>query len=445
VTTEPPVRAEPTAPAAAPGRLRRHLDDQLYRTGYFLIVGTGVTSLLGVAFWALAAHMYSAHVVGLNAATMSALTLVSGVCSLGLSSVLIRYLPISGTATRLLIVRSYAVTVSLSLVCGLAVALSSPIWSSSLSFLREPGWLIGFAAATAATTVFTLQDSVLTGLQAARWIPLENSLYAVAKLVLLVALTALLPFAGPFVAWNAPLLPAILLVNWLIFRRLTHAFESYGSLERKKVFTMAVGNYGGNLFGLIGNMYLPILVANQTSPAEAAYFYVPWLFSLSLQLVALNMMTSLTVEAALDLRRSRELVRRALVHSMRMVIPLAALTGIAAPWALLLFGHAYAEVGTPLLRLLALGAIPNVIVSLGISVARIEHRAWTVVLVQGAHAAIVVSLSAVLLSGMGIEAVGIAWTGSQTLLALVMLGGILRPFLLPIRTPAEAGPGAPVG
>ena len=60
------------------GRLRGHLDDRLYRTGYYLIIGTGITSLLGVAFWALAARSYSAHEIGQNAAAISAMTLVSG-------------------------------------------------------------------------------------------------------------------------------------------------------------------------------------------------------------------------------------------------------------------------------------------------------------------------------------------------------------------------------
>jgi hypothetical protein len=104
--------------------------------------------------------------------------------------------------------------------------------------------------------------------------------------------------AGPFVAWNAPLLPAIVLVNYLIYRRLIPADRSFGSLDRRTVVRMAAGNYGGNLFALAGNLYLPVLVANLASASEAAYFYVPWLFSLSLQLVAINVMTSLTVEAA---------------------------------------------------------------------------------------------------------------------------------------------------
>jgi O-antigen/teichoic acid export membrane protein len=414
-------------------RLRSHLDDRLYRTGYYLIIGTGITSLLGVAFWALAARSYTAHEVGQNAAAISAVTLVSGVCSLGLSAVLVRYLPIAGTALRRLVFGSYALTAGLSLLAGALAAATSGVWSPTLDFLQETDWLIGFTLATAATTIFTLQDSVLTGLQTARWIPLENSLYAATKLVLLVALAALLPVAGPFVAWNAPLLPAIVAINWLIFRRLIPDDRSVGSLDRHKVIRMAAGNYGGNLFALVGNMYLPILVANQAGAAEAAYFFIPWMICISLQLVALNVTTSLTVEAALDMTQLRRLSRQTLAHSMRLVAPLAAVTALVAPLALLVFGQAYADSGTSLLRLLTAGAIPNVVVALGIAVARIEHKGQVVVAVQGVQFAIVLGLSALLLPSVGVVAVGWTWTGSQFLLALVLLATILRPLVLPQR------------
>jgi O-antigen/teichoic acid export membrane protein len=430
--------AASTAPAEPRGRLRRHLDDQLYQTGYYLILGTGITSLLGVAFWALAAHSYSAHEVGQSAAAISAMTLVSGVCSLGLTAVLVRYLPIAGTATKRLVAGSYGLTVALSLVFGAVVAASSDLWSPSLSFLGDPAWLVGFTCATAATTVFTLQDSVLTGLRAARWVPLENSLYAAAKLALLVVLAIFLPSSGLFIAWNAPLLPAIVLINYLIFRRLIPRDESFGSLDRRQVFRMAAGNYGGNLFALVGNMYLPILVTNQVNSTQAAYFYIPWTICLSLQLVALSVTTSLTVEAALDMERMRALVRRSLAHSMRLVAPLVALVALVAPLALLVFGQAYADAGTGLLRLLALGTIPNVIVALGIGVARIEHRGQTVVVIQAAQFAILVGLSAVLLPGMGIDAVGVTWVGSQVVLAAVLLATILRPLVLPDRWAGSA-------
>lgn len=411
------------------GRLRTHLDDRMYRTGYYLILGTGASGVLGVAFWALAARSYSAHVVGLSAAAVSAIALISGICSLGLSAVLVRYLPVAGPSGRALVARSYALTILLSFLVAGAAALTTDIWSPSLGFLGEDPWPLAFALSTAAMTTFTLQDSVLTGLHKAAWIPLENTLYAAAKLVLLALLAGLLPFAGLFVAWNLPLLPAVVVINYLIFRRLIPRMSKEGGLDRRKVIAMAAGNYGGNLLGLLGNMYLPILVANRTSAAEAAYFYVPWMISLTVELVALNMMTSLTVEAALDMPRLRQLSRQALKQSMRLVVPVAALTALLAPLGLLVFGREYADEGTTLLRLLALGAIPNVIAALGAGVARIEHRGWIVTAIQGFQLVFVVALSAVLLPSAGITAIGIAWTGCQFLLAAALLATILRPVL----------------
>lgn len=410
-------------------RLRGHFDDQLYRTGYFLIIGTGVTSILGAGFWALAARTYSAHQVGLNATAISAMTLVSGVCSLGLSAVLVRYLPIAGTATRRLINGTYAITVTLALLGGFVVALTSSIWSPSLSFLSSGLWLVGFTLATAATTVFILQDNILTGLRAAQWIPLENSLFAAAKLVLLVILSGLLPTSGPFVAWNAPLLIAIVAVNYLIYRRLIPADRSFGELERRTVFRMAASNYAGNLFTLAGTLYLPVLVANLTSASDAAFFYIPWLFAMSLQLVAINVTTSLTVEAAIDLQALRRLTRRTLFHVMRLLLPLVAFTLLAAPLILRIFGQDYADEGTALLRWLAVGAVPAAIVALGTSIARIEHRGRVVIALQVAHAVIVIGLSAALLPSSGIEGVGIGFVASQTLLAVLMLATLLRPVL----------------
>jgi len=401
----------------------------MYRTGYYLILGTGASGVLGVAFWALAARTYSAHVVGLMAAAVSAIALISGICSLGLSAVLVRYLPVAGPSGRPLVARSYALTILLSFLVAGAAALTTDIWSPSLGFLGEDLWPLAFALSTAAMTTFTLQDSVLTGLHRASWIPLENTLYAAAKLVLLALLAGLLPFAGLFVAWNLPLLPAVVVVNYLIFRRLIPQMSKEGGLDRRKVIAMAAGNYGGNLLGLLGNMYLPILVANRTSAAEAAYFYVPWMISLTVELVALNMMTSLTVEAALDMPRLRQLSRQALKQSMRLVVPVAALTALLAPLGLLVFGREYADEGTTLLRLLALGAIPNVIAALGAGVARIEHRGWIVTAIQGFQLVFVVALSAVLLPSVGITAIGIAWTGCQFLLAAALLVTILRPVL----------------
>src|SRR5919205_4408785 len=91
-------------------RLRAHLASSLYRNAYFLILGAGAASLLGVLFWTLAARHYSADAVGLNSVLITGMMIASSVCQLGLNAVLFRYLPSAGASTRSLIVRTYALT-----------------------------------------------------------------------------------------------------------------------------------------------------------------------------------------------------------------------------------------------------------------------------------------------------------------------------------------------
>lgn len=426
-----------TADVARAAGLRAHLRDPLHRTGYLLVAGAAAGSLLGLLFWALAAHEYPASVVGLNSAVISAMVLTSGACQLGLNAVLVRYLPRAGPSARVLVARSYLLTTAISLVVGAVVAATSELWSPQLGFLaREPGWFAGFVAGTALWTIFTLQDSVMVGLRAVVWVPIENAIYSLLKLVLLAAFIALLPSSGPFVAWNAPLVVIVGLVTAFVFVRLLPAHRArdpHGTVDRRQIVSVARGNYGGTLFSLASTMLLPILVANAAGAEQTAYFYVPWTVATGLALIALNMTTSLTVEAALAEDRLQELTRRALRLTLAIVAPLAALAALAAPWLLRVFSDEYADAGVTLLRLLALAALPNVVVLLGLAVARVEHRGNAILLAQGAQCVLAIGLSAALLPAHGIEGVGIAWLVSQCAVAALLLATLLRPLLLPGR------------
>jgi O-antigen/teichoic acid export membrane protein len=424
----------PGAPSedTARGKLFAHLSDPLYRTGYLLMVGTGITSAVGFVFWAVAAHAYSPRIVGLSSALIAGMAGISGICTLGLEAVLVRYLPTAGSSARSLIIKSYGVTVAFSLALSLTAALASASWSPKLRFLAaQPGWFIGFALATAAWTVFTLQDSVLTGLRSAHWVAVENSTYSVVKLVLLVALAGSLPRAGPFVAWTAPVGLGVFAVTALVFRGLLprHADGQPLPFDRRTLVRVAAGNYGGTLCAVAGSLLLPVLVAYETNLAQTAFFYLPWTITAMLRLIALNMMISLTVEGAIAEQSLTQLTRRAFVHTMRLVLPLVAVCALAAPWVLSVFGPRYAHAGAELLRFLAIGSLPNVVVSMGMAVARVRHRAGTILAIQAAEGVVTVGISIVLLPVIGINGVGLAWTTSQFATAAVLIAGPLRPML----------------
>ena len=431
---EPPPGSPPAVATGLP-RLRAHLGDPLHRTSYLLLVGAGAGSLLGFLFWGLAARGYPARVVGLNSTAISAMMFVSGVCQLGMKPVLVRYLPTAGHMVRAFVLRTYALTVAISVVLGSAAAATSELWSPSLGFLaREPGWFAGFAFSTALWTIFTLQDSVLTALKGVPLVPISNSAYSVVKLAVLLAVIGLLPFSGPFVAWNLPLLATVAIVTYYVFRRLIPRYRSTSdpksSIDRRQVISVARGNYGGTLFALAAVMLLPILVTNAEGAEQTAFFYVPWTISMGLQLVALSTTTSLTVEAALDEPGLRQLTRRTLVTTMWLVVPLAAVSALAAPWILAAFGSSYATEGATLLALLAIAAVPNVLQTLGVTVARLQHRGRLVLAIHGAQCVLALGLSALLLPRYGIEGVGMAWLLCQVFVAIGVLAGPLRLLLL---------------
>ena len=309
------------------------------------------------------------------------------------------------------------------------------VWAPALTFIgASRDWQVLFVLATIVWGIFALQDSALTGLRQAIWIPLENTTFAMIKIVLLIVLAGSFQAVGIFASWNIPVLLSLIPINLLIFKWLipNHIRETR---ERAAPITPGVitrfvsGNYLGSLFFLASTALLPLMVTNLVGARANAYFYPPWMIVTALQLVAVNLSTSLTVEATLDRAQLSAYGRRVLVQTARLVVPLVIIVFVGAPLILQVFGSAYALEGTALLRWLALGTLPNILIVLFISLARVQNRPGSIMLVQGTLSLLILSLSHFLLPTLGITGVGIAWFASQTIVAMFLLLTLLRPML----------------
>jgi O-antigen/teichoic acid export membrane protein len=404
--------------------LRAHFAVPLFRNAYLLTMSSGLMALLGLPFWAIAAKRYSAETVGLSSTIVSAMMLISGIAQLGLSGILVRYLPGAATRTRRLIGLSYTATIAVSVLAGAMAALTAHAWSPSLNFLalRLP-WFVLFVAAVVVWTVFSLQDSVLVGLRQTHWIPLENAVFAIAKLVLVGAFAVSYPRAGVVLAWIMPGMILIIPVNIAIFARFVpmHLAHSSGAPRwritdlRRLVF----GNYVGNLLAALSSFVIPILVLDELGAARTAYFFVPWTITLGVCLVAANLMTSMVMEVAFVESTLREQTRRVLRAILRSVVPAALCLALLAPYVLRLLGNDYAKHGTLVLRILLIGTIPNAVAAVGLNVARLRHDGRFIALVQGTVAVIFIGVAAVLIPHIGIEGAGVAWLASQVLAAMM--------------------------
>ncbi len=427
-------RAPQRARRLSPSKLREHVSTPLYTTAYLLIVTAFSTSLLGLPFWALAGRHYSARNVGQAAAMISALSLVSGIAQLGMTGVLPRYLPASGLRTRRFVLITYAAAGTVSLFLGLAAAATAGLWSPSLGYIADQtSWFALFVVMTVASTISVLQDSVMTGLRQARWVPVENISFGIAKIALVILLASSHPKSGVALAWMIPLVGILIPVNLAIFVRFipAHVRRTAGGIpgwRRADLRKLVIGNFAGDFSGLFIAFFLPVLVLNLAGARQAAFFFVPWTISMGIRLVAQNMATSMTVEAGFDETRRREHLRGVVIGTARLLLPIVAVVLLAAPQILGLFGHSYARTGSLTLRLLVIATLPHAVSMLGLGLARVHHDGRFVAIVEVSDAILMLVLSIVLVPAIGIEGAATGWLVAQVLAAVLCVPRIWRAY-----------------
>src|SRR5918992_3756908 len=102
--------------------LRDELSNPLFRNAYALMANGGLTGVLGLGYWLLAARLYPPDVVGRNSAVLQAILFVSGLTAI--NYMLIRFVPQSGRRTGRLVVGSYAIGAITAALIGLGFLLT---------------------------------------------------------------------------------------------------------------------------------------------------------------------------------------------------------------------------------------------------------------------------------------------------------------------------------
>lgn len=413
-------------------RIRADWQDPLLRNAYALLANALGTSLLGFVYWVLAARFYSPVFVGASSALISALLLASTVGQLNLGGALARFLPRSGATGKRLVLYSYSVAGALAVLITLAatpwlVRLTHPVGRGGVVDIT---WLV---MAVLVWCIFALQDHILTGLRQAVWVPMENAVFGILKVGLLVTLASSLPSTGILVSWTVPMAFMLVPVNLLIFRKLlpNHARQETAQehLTVGKVRRFVLLDYLGSLFNLAATQLLPVLVAARIGAEANGYFYVAWVVMLTLDFALVSVTSSLTVEGSRDQDRlpqlAAALIPRLLIGGLLLALAIFA----GAPYVLAIFGPEYSANATELLRLLALGLLPRGAIILWMGMARVRDQVAQIVVVQGVLSSVVLGLSALLISHFNISGVGLAYSIGQVAVALFLLPRLRRELL----------------
>jgi O-antigen/teichoic acid export membrane protein len=427
----------PTRPAS-PGRLH-----PLYATGFALTASSLAAAGLGYLYWIWLARHADQATVGTASALTSSLIAISTVAQLSLGGFITAFLPLAARKARRLVLGAYGAATGTSLLLGAGFVLLAPHLSDSLRGLGSPLTGAAFIAAVAVWSIFALQDSVLTGLRRAVWVPVESTAFGVGKIVVL-GLAGPVTIGTVLFSWAAPAAVLILPISWLIFARLLprHARSGVGSDDLGGWPGYLARDTAGLLLSQAATNLMPLLVLVVLGGTAAGVFGVSWVFVQTFDQVSYNMGMSLTAEGArsrADLAAMHQTLRRRLLLLMAAA---AAVGSLLAPLLLRIMGAGYAATGVTCLVLLLVGSAVRSVNVLAVCAARAAKDGWEVFRLE-ALAALLVPFGAWLLGReFGLTGVGVGYLVSQTALSAFAMRARVARITLPTREKESPSRGA---
>ena len=400
------------------------------RNALALMASSGGTSVIGVVFWGVSAHLASATVIGRTSAEIAAMVLLANLAELSFGSIFERFLPVTGRRTRQLVRQAYYLCITTALLISTVYVLTG----FADSFLPSSwAWRAFFVASVTVWTIFMLQDSALIGLRASRWVPVENILYALLKLALLPAFLWMSTTQGIFLTWMSPVVLFVIGVNRYLFRKRIDEHALAGtSVEQlpstRELFFLAGAQYSTLLYSVFAPSIVALVVVQRLGAVANAHYYMPALITTGLALVSGSIVRSFIVEAAHEPERLRHHAVTAVWGMAAILAPGVLLGVIFTPEFLRIFGTAYEADGTMLMRMMLLSLPLSAVATFYAAFAWIDRRLWWLALRELANIAVYFGVLLSLINRRGIEAIGIAALVSSGLQGLIFLPITVKRF-----------------
>lgn len=405
-----------------------------------LHLNTVVTAVLGFVYLIVAARLYDRDAFGRDMALVSAMMVIAAIAEVNLGMVLARFLPRLGERRGHVVARTYLGTSAVAIGLATAFVLLMPAISTKYEFLSRDGGptlQLIFVIAVVCWNVFAINDVALTAVRRAAWVPIENGLFGVGKLVLMILLAGTSLTFGIFYSWMIPMVVLVVPMTIALFRvalrdrrRFTADASEQGEdgllLSRRSLIRYIGLDYIASVFAQIGVSGLPILVVALLGTEANGGFAAAFSIITALEQFSLNMGTVLTVEGSFNDRSLGMLIRHSLMRFVSLLSLVVVAGLVLAPLAGVVFGEAYAGDVPTVLRLLLIGLLPQSIVMLFCSIARVQGKAGLVLAASAAQMIITFSFCLLFADNLGLNAFGYAWILGHGIVALFVAPTVLR-------------------
>jgi O-antigen/teichoic acid export membrane protein len=457
--TEPRPRADPisarkqeperwiTAWRSPRNLLTRVGEDSLLRNGLFMMLTIAVNSFFGYGFWLVAARLFPPSTVGLSAALISAVTLISLLASMGVSGTLIQSLPEhpSPADWALTFWTGMVAATLVSLILGCAVLVILPVASREFAVLAGPTLAVAFLIGIMAWTAGSILDSTFIALRGAGNMLWRNVVVAASKLLAVVL--AVIVLAREVVvlvgAWTVAGVLGVLFGGLLLVRRVGRIPRPRPRAIAPNVRRLRSRLIGNQLIGIGAQMpvyLLPLVITTRLSSTANAYFYTTWMMCGIFLVISPAVSTSLFAEGVHAPGAMRDKTRATLAIIGVLLAPAMILFLVFGGHILGTFGSSYEQHGLLLMQLVVFAAVPDAITNVYVAVLRVQQRLAVAAWLNLAMGVGTVIFAWLLLRTLGISAVGWSWMAMQAAGCAFVAVDVVRRRLPPPSWPPPSWP-----
>lgn len=385
----------------------------------FLMANTFVGSLFGFLFWLIAARTLSTLEVGIGAAFVSAVTVITSLGELGLGTALIRFAPRMGERQGRFINSALTLSGVVTLLVALLFALGAVAWSPALlSTLDSPAHIALFVGSAVAFGLGLLLDRVFVASETTGYVFARNLIANVLKLVVLVAVAGTLGAVGIVMAVGASAAATLLLSGWVFAPRALRGYSprpalDWSLLRDKLGYTL--GNHFAGLLWSAPTLLYPLIIIAALGAEANAHFYISWMLANLLFVAPVSVCTSAFARATnAGLLNGGPLWKATRLTLVALVVPVGVLY-VGAPMLLGVFGRAYGAGGEGLFGLLLLSVFPYTVNTAALTFHRIRQNVGAILWLSGATTAACLLLSLTLGATHGLPGIGAGWLIGQTI------------------------------
>ncbi len=328
----------------------------------FLLGGSLCAAGLGCAYWWLVSRSLAPEAAGAASAIVSTMSLLGEFNELGLGTLLLGGMAAYGARGRRLVAAAVSAVPlwSMASVC-LFLVLARPLLERSALPAGGRGMEFALILGSAATSLVLVLDQALLGELKAKSQFLRAALFAVTKLIILIALLGHFAAANAtltvLVSWNAALIVSILFQLGSLGRVGTWrcGIEDIRFLLSQTV--SMIDHHVLNVAAQAPMLILPLLLATVVSPSANAAFYPAWMLFAAALLIPAATTSTLYSIGAQDPWGIAGRMRLSLLVCTAVSVVIAMGCFLAMPLILSIFNESYPSMAGRGLDLLGLGMI----------------------------------------------------------------------------------------